>query len=154
MTDNPYAAPAAAISNRNAGGTARLYSPVQVACGTIGGPVGLIYFLKSNFAALGNDRLEKRTLILGALFIAALVVSVPFLPDRFPSLPFTAGYIAIAWYVSSRYQMTKQAIAASPLHDFHSNWRVLGMGLLCLAASVVVLVGPLIALIALGWWNP
>lgn len=44
------------------GNKAKIYSPTQVLCGTIiGGPVGLIYFLHSNFLTLGNDKL-KRTL--------------------------------------------------------------------------------------------
>lgn len=154
MTDNPYAAPVSAIAHHNAASIVRLYSPVQVACGTIGGPVGLIYFLNANFASLGNARLARRTLVLGALFIAAVVAIAPFLPNGFPSLPFTALYIATAWYVTTRYQLTKPAIADSPLYDFHSNWRVLGLGLLCLAGSVIVLVAPLAALVALGIWNP
>ena len=154
MTDNPYAAPLAAVQLTGTAHSARLYSPTQVACGTIGGPVGLIYFLKANFAALGNDRLESKTLLYGGLLILALLVILPFLPEKVPSSPFTIAYILTARHVASKYQMTKQAIAESPVYDFHSNWRVLGLGLLCLIASAIVIMGPLMLLAYLGIWNP
>lgn len=156
MTDNPYAAPGAAIQNVpycSTTGLIRLYSPTQVACGTIGGPVGLIYFLKANFSSLGNDRQARNTVLYGTLLILALLVTLPFLPDKFPNSPFTIAYILIARYVAGKYQMTKQAIVESPGYDFHSNWRVLGIGLLCLVASVVVIVGPFMLLEFLGIWS-
>lgn len=156
MAENPYAAPSAAIQNvpyRSATGPIRLYSPTQVACGTIGGPVGLIYFLKANFSALGNDRLARNTVLYGVLLMLALLATLPFLPDKFPNSPFTIAYILTARYVATKYQMTKQAIAESPDHDFHSNWRVLGIGLLCLVASVIVIVGPYVLLEFFGVLN-
>lgn len=155
MTDNPYAAPSAPVRDvRSITGAIRLYSPTQVACGTIGGPIGLIYFLKDNFATLENHRLERKTLLYGGLLILSLLAVLPFLPDEFPSLPITIAYILTARHVAGKYQMTKQAIAESPIHDFHSNWRVLGIGLLCLVASAIVLIGPLMLLAFLGIWNP
>lgn len=157
MTENPYAAPGAAIQNvsyRSATGPIRLYSPTQVACGTIGGPVGLIYFLKANFSALGNERLARNTVLYGALLMLALLATLPFLPDKFPNFPFTIAYILTARYVAAKHQMTKQAIAESPDHDFHSNWRVLGIGLLCLVASVIVIVGPFMLLEFFGILHP
>lgn len=156
MSENPCVAPIAntrGASSRVAGPT-RLYSPAQVACGTIGGPVGLIYFLKANYTALGNDRLEKKTLVYGILLILSLLAILPFLPKEFPGYPFTFLYIFIARHVAEKYQMSKQAIVDSTLYGFHSNWRVLGLGLLCLLASAIVIMGPLMLMAALGIWQP
>lgn len=143
MTDNPYAAPKAAGTPAATEQTIRLYSPTQVACGTLGGPVGLVYFLSANFSAMGNSHLARRTILLGIVFIAALLVILPLLPAKTPSAPFTVAYILVARYVSEKFQMTKQAIADSPRHDFHSNWRVLGLALPCLAGSFLVIAVPL-----------
>ena len=151
LTDNPYAAPSAAVVDAaDATEAVRLYSPVQVACGTIGGPVGLIYFLRANFVALGNYRLARITLISGLVLIPALLISLILLPESFPNYPFTIAYILSALYVSAKYQMTKQAIIDSAAHEFHSNWRVLWLGLLCLVVSIVVLVIPAAALAFFG----
>jgi hypothetical protein len=154
MTENPYAAPSAAVLAGRIGEPIRLYSPTQVACGTIGGPVGLIYFLKANFSALGNDAAARKTLIFGALLILCLVALLPFLPEKVPNSPFTIAYILIARGVAQKYQMTKQTISDSPRYDFQSNWRVFGLGLLCLVGSVAVIMGPLMLLAVLGVWNP
>jgi hypothetical protein len=131
-----------------------MYSPTQVACGTIGGPVGLIYFLMSNFSALGQEDRKRKTLLLGISLIVALIAILPFLPESVPSTPFTIAYIIIARQVAEKYQMKKQAIIDSDIYDFHSNWRVLGIGLLCLVGSAIVIVGPLMLLILTGVWNP
>jgi len=131
-----------------------VYSPTQVACGTIGGPVGLIYFLMCNFKALGQEERKNATLFLGFILIVVLIVAIPFLPEKIPSTPFTIAYIVIARQVAEKYQMTKADIKNSALYDFHSNWRVFGFGLLCLAASAAVIMGPLMLLILTGVWSP
>lgn len=131
----------------------KIYSPAQVACGTIGGPVGLIYFLHSNFSTLGNDRHKKNTLIYGGLFLLVLIIALPFLPDEIPSTPFTILYIVTAKLIAEKYQMTKLAIIDSDDFEFHSNWRVFLFGLFCLIASVLVVVGPLLILSMLGVWE-
>jgi uncharacterized membrane protein len=154
MTENPYAPPAAAVVNRSANAV-KLYSPAQAACGAlVGGPVGLIYFLWANFTALGNRPAAKKTIAYGALLILGLLIVLPFLPERFPSSPFTVAYIIMARQIAQQYQKTKQEIADSPEYDFHSNWRVFGLGLLCLVGSVLVIVVPLALLVAFGIWNP
>jgi hypothetical protein len=151
LTDNPYTAPSAEVIDIvDTSKQIKLYSPVQVACGTIGGPVGLIYFLKSNFSALGEYKFERITLIVGILLIPSLVISLVALPENFPSYPFTIAYILSALYVANKYQMTKQAIVDSPQHGFHSNWRVLWIGLLCLVISAILLILPLAALVFFG----
>ena len=153
MTDNPYQVPSAEVRDITQG-TIRVYSPTQVACGTIGGPVGLIYFLKANFDALGNKSAARKTVLLGIILIIALVLIVPQLPNDSSSIPTTIAYIAIARFVATRYQLTKAAIELSDVYEFHSNWRVLGHALLCLLASAVAIMGPLFVLAYLGVVGP
>jgi len=155
MIDNPYAAPGAAVRDVPAAGPYRLYSPGQVAGGAfLGGPIGAIYFLWANFRALGNHHAAQRTLIFGAFFIAIMVVVLPLLPESFPSLPITIAYVLFARHVAEKHQMTKQAIADSDVHYFHSNWRVGSLGLICLVASVIAMLGPMLLLAATGIWDP
>lgn len=157
MAENPYSTPEAALvasPGNTDTGIVKLYSPTQAACGTIGGPVGLVYFLWYNFRALNDERAAKMSLVYGALFILALIIVLPFLPDEVPGMAFTVAYIVTARLIVEKFQMTKQAIAESPAHDFHSNWRVFGMGILCLLVSIVVMLGPLLVLASLGIWNP
>jgi hypothetical protein len=149
-----YAAPKSNLDESRSQLPIRIYSPTQVACGTIGGPVGLVYFLMANFEALGQQNRKKRTLIFGIIFIIALIVILPFLPDSVPSAPFTIAYIIIAKQVAEKYQMKKQDIINSDVYEFHSNWRVLGLGLLCLVGSLIAVVGPLIILMVAGIWEP
>ncbi|WP_211210669.1 hypothetical protein [Hahella ganghwensis] len=128
----------------------KLYSPNQVACGTIGGPIGIIYFLASNFSALGKEREKQKTLVIGSLFIALLIGLMPFIPDEMPGSVFTIAYVVIARTISVKYQMTKESIINSERHDFYSNWRVFGMGLVCLVVSFVVLMAPYLILDLMG----
>lgn len=150
--ENPYAAPQAQISD--CAGDIGIYSPNQVMAGAfIGGPVGLIWFLHANFLTLGNDEMAKKTLACGVALVVALLVILPWLPENFPSIAISVTYMAVGQQIAIRHQMTREAITASALYRRHSNWRVFGVGLLCLVASVVVVVGPLMALQALGILN-
>ncbi|GAB3097702.1 hypothetical protein GCM10027159_18230 [Lysobacter terrae] len=106
----------------------------------VGGPIGTIYFLWVNFRTLQKHTAAMYTLWLGAIGLAAIVASVFLLPDDFPSAPFSIAYVVIAGGVARQYQLSKEAIAASDRFVFHSNWRVFGLGLLCLLASAVVMV--------------
>ncbi|WP_198300892.1 hypothetical protein [Cellvibrio sp. PSBB006] len=156
MTNSPYLPPQATLTtptNSNAVPTL-LYSPTQAACGTIGGPVGLVYFLWKNFRSLNNESAAKKTVLYGGFFIIALTALIPFLPENIPNTIFTIAYIITARHVAEKHQMSKQAIKDSPLHDFQSNWRVLGVGLLCLIASAIIIIGPLLLLAMIGVWNP
>jgi hypothetical protein len=153
MSQNPYAAPAATLVDAPAA-TVALYSPTQAACGAmLGGPVGLIYFLRQNFLALDNKAAAQKCLVFGALLIVVLLVAMKLLPSNFPSAPFNIFYILIARLIANKYQATKQVIAESPHYVFRSGWNVFGMGLLCLLGSAIVIVGPLMLLQAVGAGN-
>lgn len=153
--DNVYAGPQSDVRLKsNNTSVMRLYTPTQVACGTLGGPVGLIYFLAANFGTLGKQELKQKTIIFGTVLLLALVLVLPLLPESFPGTPFTVAYILIAQQVASRYQMTKAQILESADYDVHSNWRVLGFGILCLIGSALAIFIPLMLLISTGIWQP
>ena len=148
MSTNPYAPAISDVTSKTE--AVRLYSPTQAACGTIGGPVGLIYFLWANFSALGKDRYARNTLIAGVVGLIGLIALVPFLPDKGTNTIFTVLYIVTARNVAEKYQMSKTAIANTPGYAFHSNGRVFWLGLLCLLVSFIVVAVPLMVLDALG----
>lgn len=142
--DNPYAAPRADLETL---GDIPIYSPRQVMTGAfLGGPVGLIWFLRANFLTLGDDRLARNSLIFGAILILALLLILPMLPPKFPSQPITLAYMIAGQQIAIKLQMTREAISTSTRFTFQSNWRVVGLGLLCLVVSVILLVGPMLLL--------
>lgn len=149
MTDNPYAAPQSDISAD--AGTVPIYSPNQVAAGAfIGGPVGLIYFLWENFVTLGHAQQARKSLIWGAVLIVALLLILPWLPDKFPGIAFMLVYMAAGRQLANNQQLTKRAIDDSPRYMYESNWRVFGKGLLCMLGSFIVVVTPLWLLATMG----
>ncbi|TKR30122.1 hypothetical protein FCE95_08225 [Luteimonas gilva] len=153
MSENPYAAPKAAVVGAQLahGETIELYSPTQVAAGAfLGGPVGLVYFLWANFRALGQAERERITLYCGAVFLLAAAIGIPLLPEKFPSAPINLLYIVVARLVADRFQMSKQAIRDSDRYGFHSNWRVVGLGLLCILASFLLVVGSALGIAYFG----
>ena len=145
MSISPYSPPVSSVADQTPHGGA-LYSPTQAACGAaLGGPVAVAYFLWANFRALGKHAAAIRTIWLGVAGVLGVLVLVLVLPERFPSSPFTIAYVVVARQVATQMQMTKQAISASPVYRFHSNWRVLGLAVLCLAGSAVCLIGGAVA---------
>lgn len=148
---NPYATPSATLATPATAGTVRLYSPAQAACGAfLGGPVGIVYFLQANFAALGDLVRQRQTMVWGAVGVVALTALILALPESVPNAPFTIAYVLVAKQIAETRQMTRQAIIDSPLHDFHSNWRVFGMGLLCMLGTGLAMVVPALLLAQFG----
>lgn len=149
MSDNPYAAPSADITPD--AGISLIYSPGQVAAGAfLGGPVGLIYFLRENFLTLGNTAQAKNSLVWGAALIGLLLLILPLLPDKFPSIAFTIGYMVAGQQIATTQQLTKKAIDDSTQFTAQSNWRVFGRGMLCLLGSMIVLFIPIMLLGRMG----
>ena len=151
MNEDIYKPPQSQIEKKGeVSGKVKMYSPIQAAVGTIGGPVGVVYFLMANFEALGQAEHKQKTLVIGVVSIIALAIILPFLPESVPSMPFTIAYILIAYQVTNNYQMSKAAILDSDNHNFHSNWRVLGIGLLCLVGSIICLAVPMLGVMYLN----
>lgn len=118
----------------------KIYSPNQMICGAfLGGPIGAVFLLYKNFAALGNKSAAKRTVIWGIAFNALLLVSIPFLPKNFPNEIIPIAYTCAAEQIARHRQMTKRAILDSSQYEFQSNWRVLGVSMGFLVAYCVLI---------------
>lgn len=150
MSQNPYTAPSAQLNDTNQDAAA-LYSPTQAAVGAfLGGPIGLIYFVRANFVALEKLALAKKTTIFGVVLILVLLALLPVLPENFPSIVITIGYVLIARHVVEGYQLKKENIENSERYDFQSNWKVFGLGIVCLILSTVVIMVPLLLMAHFG----
>ena len=103
----------------------------------------MVYFLKANFASLRNPNAERAVLIVGSLLILALIAIVMLFPDV-PSIAFNLAYILIARHVVAKHQVPLRP------YEFHSNWSVLGLGLLCLLGSMLLVFAPMMGLVYLG----
>ncbi len=135
---SPYAAPRTG-NLADAGVRTPLYTPTQIAIGTFfGGVVGFIYFLRANFIALGNAEAARNTVLGGAaLFVVVLGLGFA-LPRGGGSVGIAICLMALARWIAERHQMSKDAIAASTDHVFHSGWRVFGATLVCLAVTFAI----------------
>lgn len=152
MEKSVYSAPESELlddcDNQN---NVTVFSPTQVACGAfLGGPIGLMYFLMSNFGALENVKAKNKALYGGLVLLVGLLCILPLLPEDFPSMPFTIAYVVAARFIAENHQMTKSDIVESEYHQFQSNWKVFGMGVLCFVASMAAIMVPLLVLSMLG----
>ena len=124
-----------------------IYSPTQVAIASfVGGPFATVYVLWKNFHSLGSDGAAKQTIIWGIVFIVAVLVALPILPDSFPNYAIPIAYAIGARFFAEKHQMTKQAIVESDRYGFHSGWNVAGVSISCLIAFMVVGIGWILAL--------
>lgn len=143
---NPYTPPSADLTNQPSA-LKCIYSPLQAATGAaLGGPAGLVYFLRSNFIALENKKAGYICIAAGLCLALLLALVVPTLPNGSPGILLTLMYFFGAWYVASNFQKVERRSVSLEKFRFHSNWKVVGMGLLCYLISVIVIVGPLFVL--------
>ncbi len=105
-----------------------IYSPKQVLTGAfLGGPIALVYFLRTNFRTLGNRSAATQTVIWGVLFNLVAIAAIPVLPKHFPRGLLPLAYSWTAWGIAEVKQLKKEDIAVSPQFRFQSNWRVFGL---------------------------
>jgi hypothetical protein len=119
----------------------KLYSPTQVLIAAfIGGPFATVYVIWKNFRSLGNQKAAQEALIWGIVFVAAILISLPILPDKFPNYAIPIAYSVGARFFAEKYQMSREAIAASDLYGIQSGWNVAG-----------ICIGYILAFLAVGF---
>lgn len=129
----------------------RIYTSGQIALGSLGGgPIAAVYLIHQNFQALGKQREAALTLTLGTLVVIAFLLTLPFLPERFPGLVIPMGYTALAVLVAMRWHPGKETIANGIQYDFQSNWRVLIAALIALPVIVLMAIAAMLGLSFLG----
>ena len=118
---------------------APVYSPTQISWGSfLGGPAAAVYFLWKNFLTLGNEAAARNTLLWGSVFCGALVVILPFVPEKFPNFLLPVAYSIGAQQLAQNFQLPTQAIAKSEQYGFMSGWKVFGQAVLFLVVTLVV----------------
>jgi len=130
---------------------AKLYSPTQVALSAFcGGPFAAVFVLKKNFDVLGGGSNSKKTIIWGAIFIVVLLLMLPFLPEGTPNVALPVAYAFAARSIAEKYQMSKKAILDSQQFSFQSNWNVFGISVGFAILFMLIFIGWIFTLQALG----
>jgi hypothetical protein len=144
---NPYSPPRSDIAVPQTG-TKPVYSPVQGFLGTfLGGPLAGAYFLRANYLAKGEGKRAMHATIWGLVVTAILLLILPFLPAKTPNYIIPITYSVAVRLIIEKLQFTKAQIAASNHFSFHSNRRVVGIALACLAIFIVLVLGGFVFLV-------
>ncbi|MGO3346386.1 MAG: hypothetical protein ACTIM4_14110 [Marinomonas sp.] len=129
----------------------KVLSPVQIAAGSFwGGPIATVYYLRKNYLLQGRNDYAQKTLVYGILFIIALLVVLPFIPDAFPGMVIPIAYCLAAKKIALKTQMSKTMIESSEGYTFESNWMIFGVGIVTLVAFLSIIIGYLSVLDLFG----
>jgi hypothetical protein len=129
----------------------KIYSPNQVlAASLLGGPMAMVYALWKNFQTLENPHGMQQILIWGSIFIIALMLFSPLLPNNWLEYVIPFAYPLAAWSLAESFQMSKQAIADSQTYEFQSVWNVIAVSIVFMAAMFVVAFAWFMVLVAVG----
>jgi hypothetical protein len=129
----------------------KIFSPNQVlAASFLGGPMAMVYVLWKNFQTLENPHGMHQILFWGSIFIIALMLFSPLMPNSRLDVVIPFAYPLAAWSLAESFQMSKQAIADSQAYEFQSAWNVVAVSIVFLVAMVVVTVTWFSVLVAVG----
>jgi hypothetical protein len=129
----------------------QIFSPNQVlAAAFLGGPIAMVYVLWKNFQTLENPHGMQQILFWGSIFIIALMLFSPLMPNSLLDYVIPFAYPLAAWSLAESYQMTKQAIADSQTYEFQSAWNVIAASMVFLVAMVIVAFTWFSVLVAVG----
>ena len=129
----------------------KIYSPNQVfAAAFLGGPMAMVYVLWKNFQTLEDSHGMQQILFWGSIFIIALMLFSPLLPNSWLDFVIPFAYPLAAWSLAESFQMSKQAIADSQDYEFQSAWNVIAVSTVFLVAMVVVAFTWFFLLVAAG----
>jgi hypothetical protein len=129
----------------------KIYSPNQVlAASLLGGPIAMVYVLWKNFQTLENPHGMHQILFWGSIFIIALLLFSPLLPNSWLDFVIPLAYPLAARSLAESFQMSKQAIADSQTYEFQSVWNVIAVSIVFMVAMIVVAFIWFMALAAIG----
>jgi heme exporter protein D len=148
---NPYQAPQPALSGKTAeveaanhtggsgGRTFKFYSPGQVGgAAVLGTPMAGFWLLASNDRKLGERFQAIRTLLLGVAITAVIFVFSSAPHNRIPAILIPVGYTWLIYQIANVQQGESYQEHLSLGGQKHSNWRVVGVSLICIIALLVV----------------
>jgi hypothetical protein len=129
----------------------KIYSPLQVlAASFLGGPMAMIYVLWKNFQTLENPHGMHQILFWGSIFIIALMLFSPLMPNSWLDFVIPFAYPLAAWSLAENFQMPKQAIADSQTYEFQTTGNVITLSIVFLLAMVVISFAWFFVLAAVG----
>jgi hypothetical protein len=130
----------------------KIFSPNQVlAASFFGGPMAMVYVLWKNFQTLENPHGMHQILFWGSIFIIALMLFSPLLPNSRLDFVIPFAYPLAAWSLAQQHQMTKQAIAESDRYEFQSVLNVIAVSIIFLLAMMATVLIVYSALAAIGF---
>ena len=100
--------------------------------------MAMVYVLWKNFQTLENPHGMRQILFWGSIFVIALMVFSPLLPNSWLDFVIPFAYPLAAWSLAESFQMSKQAIADSQAYEFQSAWNVIVVSMVFLVAMIVV----------------
>jgi hypothetical protein len=110
----------------------------------------MVYVLWKNFQTLENPHGMQQILVWGSIFIIALMLFSPLLPNSWLEYVIPFAYPLAAWSLAENFQMSKQAIADSQTYEFQSVWNVIAVSIVFMAAMFVVAFAWFMVLVAVG----
>ncbi len=112
--------------------------------------MAMVYVLWKNFQTLEDPHGMHQILFWGSIFIIALMLFSPLLPNSWLDFVIPFAYPLAAWSLAENFQMSKQAIAGSQVYEFQSAWNVIAISIVFLVAMVVVTFAWFFVLVAVG----
>ena len=112
--------------------------------------MAMVYVLWKNFQTLENPHGMRQILLWGSIFIIALMLFSPLLPNSWLDFVIPFAYPFAAWSLAGSFQMSKQAIAASQAYEFQPVWNVIAVSIVFLVAMIVVAFAWFFVLVAVG----
>ena len=112
--------------------------------------MAMVYVLWKNFQTLENPHGMQQILFWGSIFIIALMLFSPLLPNSWLDYVIPFAYPLAGWSLAESFQMSKQAIADSQTYEFQSVWNVISVSMVFLVAMMVVAFTWFAVLVAVG----
>jgi hypothetical protein len=132
----------------------KLFSPNQIlACACFGGPMAMVYALWKNFQVLERPGDMQHMLFWGSLFIVALLLFSPVIPD-WAEVVIPVAYSFAARSIAENHQMSKQDIRASAQYEFQPILNVVVVCIVYFVIFVLLTFGLIFALISAGVIEP
>jgi hypothetical protein len=132
----------------------KLFSPNQIlACAFFGGPMAMVYALWKNFQVLERPQDMGHMLFWGSLFIVALLLFSPVIPD-WAEVAIPIAYSFAARSIAENHQMSKQDIRDSAQYDFQPGLNVVAVCIVFFITFVLMTFALIFALISAGIIEP
>ena len=112
--------------------------------------MAMVYVLWKNFQTLENPHGMHQILFWGSIFIIALMLFSPLMPNSSLGFVIPFAYPLAAWSLADSFQMWEQAIADSQAYEFQTIGNVIAVSIVFLLAMIIVSFAWLFVLVAIG----